>query len=157
MRALIPGQVQWDDARTDFSNENYRGAALHTGLMLGEQVMTVLTFGEYQGARVATKAAEGVAAPVAKEVELTAEQAKNVARFEKKLPANAKDSLSVKSLPNDGAAAQATSPGRVPGSKAVYEKQIDSSGKTIQYTKTTYDPAGNIIHVKDKITGGVFP
>lgn len=31
---------------------------------------------------------------------------------------------------------QATSPGRVPGSKAVYEKQINATGKTTQYTKT---------------------
>ena len=52
---------------------------------------------------------------------------------------------------------QATSPGRVPGSKAVYEKQIDAAGKTIQYTKTTYDTQGNIIHVKDKMNGGIFP
>lgn len=93
----------------------------------------------------------------AKEVELTAAQAKNVDRFTSKLPANAKDSLSLKALPNDGVAAQAVSPGRVPGSSAVHEKQIDATGKTIQYTKTTYDPAGNIVHVKDKINGGVFP
>lgn len=52
---------------------------------------------------------------------------------------------------------QATSPGRVPGSKAVYEKQINATGKTTQYTKTTYDPQGNIVHVKDKINGGTFP
>jgi RHS repeat-associated protein len=99
-------------------------------------------------------AAEGGAA---KGIELTATQLKNVERFTQKLPANAKDSLSLKALPNEGVAAQATSPGRVPGSSAVYEKQIDSLGKTTQYTKTTYDPAGNIVHVKDKINGGVFP
>jgi hypothetical protein len=97
------------------------------------------------------------AAVAAKEVELTAAQLKNVDRFAGKLPANAKDSVSLKALPNDGVAAQAVSPGRVPGSSAVYEKQIDATGKTIQYTKTTYDPAGNIVHVKDKISGGVFP
>ena len=28
--------------------------------------------------------------------------------------------------------------------KAVYEKQIDIRGKTLQSTKTTYDPSGNI-------------
>jgi hypothetical protein len=89
--------------------------------------------------------------------ELTTEQLKNIARFEKKLPANAKNSITTQSLPNGGVAAQATSPGKVPGSSAVYEKQVDVSGNTIQYTKTTYDPAGNIVHVKDKITGGVVP
>ena len=93
----------------------------------------------------------------AREVKVTAEQVKNIGRFEKKLPANAKESLSVKPLPNEGVAVQATSPGRVPGSSAVYEKQIDAAGNTIQYTKTTYDPAGNIVHVKDKLNGGVFP
>jgi hypothetical protein len=59
--------------------------------------------------------------------------------------------------PNDGVAVRATSPGRVPGSSAVYEKQIDAAGNTVEYTKTTYDPAGNIVHVKDKLNGGVFP
>jgi len=90
-------------------------------------------------------------------VKPTADQLKNIGRFEKKLPANAKDSLAVKPLPNNGVAVQATSPGRAPGSSAVYEKQIDEAGTTIQYTKTTYDPAGNIVHVKDKLNGGVFP
>ncbi|WP_296355060.1 RHS repeat-associated core domain-containing protein, partial [Ramlibacter sp.] len=104
---------------------------------------------------IARVASEG--AQAAKEVKLTAEQAKNINRFEKKLPSNAKESVSVKPLPNDGVAVQATSNGRVPGSSAVYEKQIDAAGKTVQYTKTTYDPAGNIVHVKDKVNGGVFP
>jgi hypothetical protein len=52
---------------------------------------------------------------------------------------------------------QATSPGKVPGSKAVYEKQIDVNGKTIQYTKTTYDPQDEIVHVKDKINIRIYP
>ncbi|VTU29148.1 Cell wall-associated polypeptide CWBP200 [Variovorax sp. PBS-H4] len=101
--------------------------------------------------------AKGVGTATAQEVRLTIEQAKNIARFEKKLPANAKDGVGVRPLPNEGVAVQATSPGRVPGSSAVYEKQIDAAGTTVQYSKTTYDPAGNIVHVKDKINGGVFP
>lgn len=48
---------------------------------------------------------------------------------------------------------QAEVPGKVPASKAIYEKQVGSTGKTLQYTKTTVDPAGNIVHVKDKIGG----
>jgi hypothetical protein len=83
-------------------------------------------------------------------VKLTAEQAKNIGRFVKKAPANARDSIVAKKLPNGGVAVQATSPGRVPGSAAIYEKQIDGEGKTINMTKTTYDPEGNIVHVKDK-------
>jgi gamma-glutamyltranspeptidase len=103
------------------------------------------------------KLAQSLTVDAAKGVNLTAEQLKNIGRFEKKLPANAKESLSVRSLPNDGVVVQGTSPGRVPGSSAVYEKQIDAAGNTIQATKTTYDPFGNIVHVKDKLNGGVFP
>lgn len=91
-----------------------------------------------------------------KALSLTPKQLKNIERFQKKLPANAKDSLSKMELPNGGVAVQGVSPGNVPGSYAVYEKQIDAAGDTIQYTKTTYDPAGQIVHVKDKITGEVF-
>lgn len=83
-------------------------------------------------------------------------QQKNIERFRSKIPANSKENVDLRSMPDGGIAAQATSPGKVPGSKAVYEKQIDANGKTVQYTKTTYDPQGNIVHVKDKITGEVF-
>jgi plastocyanin domain-containing protein len=41
--------------------------------------------------------------------------------------------------------------------KAIYEKQLYSVGKTTQHTKTTYNPQGNIVHVKDKINGGTYP
>lgn len=50
----------------------------------------------------------------------------------------------------------ATSPGRQPGTCAVYEKQVDLSGRTIQYTKTTYAADGAIIHMKDKLSGEVL-
>jgi hypothetical protein len=30
----------------------------------------------------------------------------------------------------------------------------DDTGKTIQYTKTTYDPVGDIVHVNDRINEG---
>jgi hypothetical protein len=39
----------------------------------------------------------------------------------------------------------------VPGSKAVYEKTIDANGKTVGYEKTTYDPSGETVHIKDKL------
>ena len=89
-------------------------------------------------------------------VATNAAQAKNISRFTSKIPANAKDSVTTKSLPSGGVAVQATSPGNVAGSKAVYEKQIDSGGKTMSYTKTTYDPSGKIVHVKDKITNETY-
>lgn len=84
-------------------------------------------------------------------------QAANIARFVGKLPANARPTVQFRPLPNDGIVAQATSAGRVTGSCAVYEKQIDADGVTVQHSKTTYDPFGIIINVKDKLAGGVFP
>ena len=41
-------------------------------------------------------------------------------------------------------------PGRVPGSKAIYYKIIDSDGRTIRVYKETYDPSGNLVHRKEK-------
>jgi RHS repeat-associated protein len=126
-----------------------------------EALASVLSWGLGFVAPGASNLSKGGGVVAAKEAaavtELTAAQLKNVERFMGKVPANAKESLTVRALPNEGFAAQAVSPGRVPGSSAVYEKQIDATGKTIQYTKTTYDPAGNIVHVKDKINNRVFP
>lgn len=91
-----------------------------------------------------------------KNVTPNAQQAENLKRFQKKIPSNSKNNVELRKLPNNGVAAQATSPGKVPGSKAVYEKQIDLNGNTVQSTKTTYDPQGNIVHVKDKLNGITF-
>ena len=41
-------------------------------------------------------------------------------------------------------------PGKVPGSKAVYNKIVDSNGKKIKVYKDTFDPLGNLVHRKDK-------
>ena len=41
-------------------------------------------------------------------------------------------------------------PGKVPGSKAVYYKIVDPEGHTIRVYKETYDPNGNLVHVKEK-------
>ncbi|MDB4913025.1 MAG: hypothetical protein JWM95_669 [Gemmatimonadetes bacterium] len=82
-------------------------------------------------------------------------QAANLARFEKKMP-NGASATRTFNLPLGGKAFQSEVPGRVPGSKAIYEKQVDASGTTMQYTKTTVDPSGNIVHVKDKMSGDVI-
>lgn len=111
---------------------------------MGEKVLVCTFPGAGDAASKLLKAGE--------EVVVNAAQAKNLKRFVDKIPANSKDNVALKELPNGGVAAQATSPGRVPGSSAVYEKQIDSSGVTVQYTKTTYDQNGAIVHVKDKLT-----
>ena len=87
---------------------------------------------------------------------LTPEQLANLGRFEKKLPANASPTK-VFDLPNGGKAFQADSASKnIPGSFAQYEKQVDAAGNTLQYTKTTFGPNGDVIHVKDKINGGTF-
>ncbi|WP_409523499.1 pre-toxin TG domain-containing protein [Nitrincola sp. MINF-07-Sa-05] len=105
------------------------------------------------GSRKAAEAGVGVV----RDITPNAQQAANVKRFIKKIPSNSKDNVQLRELPNGGVAVQAESPGKVLGSKAVYEKQIDVDGKTIQATKTTYDPQGNIVHVKDKLNGGTYP
>lgn len=77
--------------------------------------------------------------------------AANLKRFAKSVPAGGKDNIVFRKLPNGGMAAQSKVPAKnIPGSSAVYEKQIDGSGKTINFTKTTYDQSGNIVHVKNK-------
>ena len=85
---------------------------------------------------------------------MTEQQATNMARFAKKSPAG-NEGVLVRHLPNEGFALQSEVPGRVPGSYALYEKQAAASGETVQFTKTTFDPAGAIVHVKDKLTGVV--
>ncbi|MBI4847635.1 MAG: hypothetical protein HY808_03540, partial [Nitrospirae bacterium] len=80
---------------------------------------------------------------------------RSLMRFEKKLPAKA-GTISIHNLPMGGKAFISEVPGRVLGSKAIYEKQLDVTGKTIGYYKTTIGPDGKIIHVKDKISGKTF-
>jgi RHS repeat-associated protein len=42
-------------------------------------------------------------------------------------------------------------PGRVPGSKAIYEKKVDAQGNTVRVHKRTLDPEGNLVHDKEKL------
>ena len=81
---------------------------------------------------------------------LNSEQLANLKRFQERLPKNA-GSVRIYDLPNGGKAFLADVPARsIPGSFATYEKQIDSTGQTLFYTKTTYAPDGSIVHVKQK-------
>jgi hypothetical protein len=103
------------------------------------------------------KTLEVVAAPSpAAKIGMIGAVAANIKRFMQKIPSNSKANVTTHPLPNGGIAVQAISPGKVPGSSAVYEKQIDANGQTIQATKTTYDPSGNIVHVKDKLTNETY-
>jgi hypothetical protein len=80
---------------------------------------------------------------------LSERQAAYLARYEGKLPANA-GPTTLKAEENGSVTMSATSAGRVPGSSATYTKTMDASGTTTSYVKMTVDPAGDIVHVKDK-------
>jgi hypothetical protein len=80
---------------------------------------------------------------------LTEQQEASFARFKKKLPKGAKEPT-VEALDNGGAVFRSEVPGRVPGSKAIYEKIVDTNGTTTGYFKYTYGPDGNLIHMKQK-------
>jgi hypothetical protein len=56
----------------------------------------------------------------------------------------------VKELSDGNYIFQVTKPGNVPGSKAIYYKKISSSGRTMEFFKETFDPAGNLVHRKGK-------
>lgn len=45
---------------------------------------------------------------------------------------------------------QSKKPGNVPGSYAIYYKEVDANGKTIKVYKDTYDNKGNFVHRKNK-------
>ena len=83
---------------------------------------------------------------------LDPKQARNLKRFEKKLPGGAEDTV-VSKLPNGNTQFTSNVPGRVPGSYAEYTKVVDEAGNTVKYIKTTYGPDGKIIHIKDKLGG----
>jgi hypothetical protein len=74
----------------------------------------------------------------------------NYGRFVSKMPANAKSSATFKQLKGGNYLFEATSPGKVPGSRALYQKWVNPQGKTFKMIKTTFGPDGSIIHVKTK-------
>lgn len=53
LRAVIPGQVSFDIGMSHIYNEEYLAGAGYMGLMLAEQVLTVLTFGQGQSVNFA--------------------------------------------------------------------------------------------------------
>ena len=58
--------------------------------------------------------------------------------------------FSVKKLSNENFEISMENPGKVPGSKAVYYKIVDRDGHTLRVYKETYDPQGNLVHIKEK-------
>lgn len=91
---------------------------------------------------------------------LSAAQVAKVDRFIRKMPADVV-SLTVRPLPNGGVAMYAVVPARnVPGSYAMYEKQVDAAGESLSYVKTVWaadTPLGGLpISVKDKLAKPEF-
>lgn len=87
---------------------------------------------------------------------LTEGQQNNLNRFNSKFSKNSSETK-IYDLPQDAKAFQKEVPAKnIPNSKAVYEKQVSPNGETLNYTKTTYDGNGNIVHVKDKINNSKY-
>jgi hypothetical protein len=80
--------------------------------------------------------------------ELPIELQASVKSFYKR-SSNAYKNFSVEKLPNGNYLAQMTKPGNVPGSKAIYYKEIKPDGSSF-VSKRTFDPNGNLIHIKEK-------
>ena len=144
LRASVPGQVQFDNGMTALEQGRYGWAAAHFGGMLGEQVLTVLTFGEYGAASLASSS---LTTSTSLGLELTSAQAANLSRFSSKLPSG-NTGVYIDKL-GDGVMFTSTVPGNRSG-YAVYQKAVDFAGKTTSYVKTTFDNAGNVIHIKTK-------
>jgi RHS repeat-associated protein len=75
----------------------------------------------------------------------------NFTRFVSKMPANSKGSATYELLEDGNYLFKATSPGKVPGSSALYEKLVNPLGETLKMNKTTFAPDGSIIHIKPKL------
>jgi uncharacterized protein RhaS with RHS repeats len=85
---------------------------------------------------------------------LNAAQSANLNRFNDSLPIGNTGTY-VDRL-GDGVVFTSTVPGKVAGSSAVYQKTVDSAGKTSGFLKTTFAPDGSIVHIKDKIDNTII-
>ena len=59
-------------------------------------------------------------------------------------------SFSVEQKSNGNIIIKMEKPGNVPGSKAIYYKEVSPSGNTTRVYKETYGPDGRLIHIKEK-------
>jgi len=117
----------------------------------------MLALGYYSSAGMSTtgsfassssSATKGTVKNVADELKGTVKS--NFKRFMKKIPANSKTNATATRLKNGNYLFEATSPGKVPGSKALYQKWVNPKGETIKMFKTTFAPDRSIIHIKKK-------
>ena len=79
--------------------------------------------------------------------------AENIRKFFKKSTTNHFNDFKVSKNVDGTYTAIGDNPGKVKGSHAVYVKIINSSGKTIDMYKTTYDNKNRFVHKKTKIGG----
>jgi len=70
MRAIIPGQIAWDNAVTSWEQGNYATATSYVSLMVAEQILTIWTFGESSTLMQGGRAANCVVAAKASTLEL---------------------------------------------------------------------------------------
>lgn len=76
-------------------------------------------------------------------------QVENLARFDKSLPGGA-GATTIHNLTGGGKVFEAQVMGKVPGSYAIYEKQVDAAGRTTLFRITTVGPDGTLIQIKQK-------
>jgi hypothetical protein len=99
--------------------------------------------------RVVTAAGTGQGVISASRHDLNPTQLQNLRRFEDKLSTGA-SKTAIYDKPGGVRVFRAEVPGNVPGSRAIYEKQVDTQGRTTGYIKTTIAPDGKVVHIKDK-------
>lgn len=77
-------------------------------------------------------------------------QKNNFKRFVDKLPQKAQAPQIIKLADGKIKFTSTVPANNIPGSKAVYEKTIDTQGQTISYIKNTFKPDGALLHSKRK-------
>ncbi len=141
----------WKQIEDDQSRARAVAGALvvHAALARAQAILAGAYRRMISAGRPAAAAPPGPAAMSVSRADLNLIQLQNLQRFEKKLPTGASKS-EIYGLEGGGKGFRAEVPGKVPGSKAIYEKQVDATGRTIAYTKTTIAPDGKVMHIKDK-------
>lgn len=89
--------------------------------------------------------------PLPKPLTLEGAVLNNYTRFVKSIPANSKSNSTFQQLEDGNYLFKAISPGRVPGSSALYQKWVNPQGETFKLFKITFGPDGSIIHIKSKL------
>jgi len=136
--------------RSSFSGQEMAVSGLAGGAINGTVAGVGKVISSAGTPQAASSPALQAATTVANDVNLTAAQQAKLTAFNKSLP-NANTGTAVDKVGNQ-VLFTSDVPGRVPGSKAVYQKTVDTSGKTTSMLKTTFDPKGNVVHIKDKLS-----